>query len=221
MRVYRFLSILLVSLLLLTFFSALPVHASPSWNVQNVDVNGANQGSNGYCPIVVDSNNTSHIVYTDTSIGNPNNYIWYEIPSVMYASWTSSGWSTQKIAGGDAFSLVLDANGNPHVLYGIPLGALYYASWTGTNWASQIVDPNNTGFGSLALDSAGNPHVAYTDGTTVKYASWTGSNWNIQTVDTSSEEIPFSLSLALDQNNTPYIMYGYKANYMDNSTGIN
>jgi hypothetical protein len=127
------------------------------------------------------------------------------IQFVVYASSNGSGWSNQTIGGGVAFSLVLDADYSPHVLYGGYEG-LMYASWTGTNWTHQTVDVNGAGFGSVALDSSGNPHVAYTDGKAVKYAKWTGSNWTIQTVDTYSE-IPYQLSLALDKNNTPYILY--------------
>jgi hypothetical protein len=54
-----FLSLLLLSTLLLTFLAA-PAHAELSWNVQTVDENAAGIG-NGYCPIAVDSNNNPHI----------------------------------------------------------------------------------------------------------------------------------------------------------------
>jgi len=195
MRVYSFLSTLFLSILLLTFCSAAQVHAIPNWNVQIVDVNGAREGNGRICPIVVDSNSNPHIAYTSP----------YSDSKVTYASSNGSLWSTQIIASGNAFSLVLDANDNPHILY----TGLTYASWKGSKWTSQIVDPTDPNtLGALALDSFGNPHVAYTDGQAVKYASRIGSTWNIQIVDAYSE-IPFQLSLALDSNNTPYILYGF------------
>lgn len=212
MRISTILSAVLLSLLLVAFLSAVPVHAALSWNVQTVDTRGAGIG-NGYCPIVVDSNNTPHIAYTNLV---DSTYF------VMYASWNGSSWNTQTVSQGMAFSLVFDSNDNPHILFKSGwFEPLKYASWTGAKWVTQTVDKNGAGFGVVALDLSGNPHVAYTDGTTVKYASLVGSNWNIQTVDTyKTGEIPFQLSFSLDRNNTAYIMYGSPSSYVDNNTGI-
>ena len=217
-----FLSLLLLSMLLLAFCSTAPAQASLSWSVQTVDDYGSATG-NGYCPIVVDSNNTAHIAYTDWSEGTEHAWPWW---FVMYASWNGSGWSTQKVSNGSAYSLVLDANSNPHILYSYyapvypsPKG-LMYASWTGSSWISQTVDVNGAGFGMVALDSSGNPHVAYTDGTSIKYAILKGSSWSIQTVDTYNlGDLAFRLSFALDKNNTPYIMYS-PSSYADYSQAV-
>jgi len=103
------------------------------------------------------------------------------------------------------------ANDTPHVLYEGWSG-LAYATWNGSNWINQIIDikkeHSSDSFGVVALDSSGNPHIAFTNGAEVKYASWTGSNWNIQTVDSYSS-IVGKLWLALDSNNTAYILYSY------------
>jgi hypothetical protein len=142
----------------------------------------------------------------------------------MYATWDGSSWNTLTVANGDAFSLALDANGSSHILYRSGAALMYAYAWrTNTVWAIQTVDRTfRNGFGVIALDSRGNPHVAYTDGTTVKYASLTGSTWNIQTVDTYvAGGISEQLSLAIDQNNTPYIMYSIPSSNEDKSTGIN
>jgi hypothetical protein len=201
-----------LSILLLAFCSTAPAQTSLSWSVQTVDENGAAMG-NGYCSIVVDSNNTAHIAYTDWNESTVRQFPYY---FVMYASWNGSGWSTQKVSEGFAYSLVLDANNNPHILY----SPLMYASWTGSSWISQTVDPNGAGYGVVALDSYGNPHIAYTDGTSIKYAIWTGSSWNIQTVDTYKPgDLAFRLSFALDKNNIPYIMYS-PSSYADYSQAI-
>jgi hypothetical protein len=49
------------------------------------------------------------------------------------------------------------------------------------------------------------------------YAAWTGSSWTTQTVDSSEKVINSALSLALDSNNTPPILYAQSPN----SNGIN
>ncbi len=200
-----FLSLLLSSMLLVTYCSATPAHAAASWNVQTVDADAAGTG-NGYCPIAVDSNNNPHIAYTNLQ---GNDFL------VMYAAWTGSGWNKQEIANGFATDFALDNNNNPHILYETGVyGGLMYASWTGLKWDIQTVNTNRTVYASLALDSSGNPHAAYSDGTSVKYASRNGSTWTIQTVDTGTE-IPFQVSLALDSNDNPQILYspgGYPIN---------
>ncbi len=188
---YASLSVLLIFLLLLTFCSIAPVHASPTWNVQTLDTNTPDLG--GYCPIVLDSNGYPHIAYTSNDLGG-----------VVYASWNGSGWNIQKVANGTAFDLAVDANNNPYILYDGLTGGLMYATWTGTNWASQTVDKNG-GAGSIALDSAGNPHIAYFVGDNIEYAGWTGTDWNTQTVDTV--KTPFRISLAINSNNTAYLLY--------------
>jgi hypothetical protein len=198
MRVYAFLSILSVSMLLLAFCQTAPVHAAASWNVQTVDTRAAGQG-NGYCPIVVDSDNVPSIAYSGY------NYPPYTYGIVRYARWNGSGWSTQEVDPyADTFDLELDANGNPHILYG--LSVLKYASWTGLNWSIQTVGTAGSAYAALALDSAGHPHVAFSTHETLYYASRSGSNWTTETVDTGTD-IPIQLSLAMDSNDKPYIMY--------------
>jgi hypothetical protein len=61
--------------------------------------------------------------------------------------------------------------------------------------------------------------VNYVTWTTVKYASLTGSSWQIQTVDNLPANVAAGqLYLALNQSNTPYIMYGYSP--YDNGTEL-
>ncbi len=217
MRAQVVLTAFFLFILLFSLSSLMSVQAALSWNAQTVDENGSAIG-NGYCPIIVDSNNTIHMAYTDWSEGTVSQFPHY---FVMYARWNGTGFSTQKVSEGFAYSLVLDAKGNPHILYGAE--GLMYASWTGTDWVSQTVDINGDGFGMIALDSYDNPHIAYKgDLNTVKYASWTGTNWDTQTVDKlqdPSQEVPFRLSFALDKNNTPYIMYS-PSSYADYSQAI-
>src|SRR5665647_615638 len=206
------LALVLIALFLtssVTVLSATSTKTETTWNIQTVDTNGERYG-NGYSAIAIDSNNNPHILYTR---GIRDSKFWTS--ELMYASWSNSSWSIQRIDSGDAFDLVLDANNNPHVLYGGK--GLMYAIWTGSNWTTQTVD-EEFGYGSLALDSSGNPHVAYTsryggnETYRLRYGSWTGSNWSIQTL-TESENIPFRVFLALDKNNVTYLMYGYSTTH--------
>jgi hypothetical protein len=59
---HAFLSLLLLFILLATGCSAVPVYAASSWNVQIVDENSYLYDD--HCPIVVDSNNNPHILYS-------------------------------------------------------------------------------------------------------------------------------------------------------------
>jgi len=199
MQAYTFLGILLMFLPLSAIFMTVPVHADLMWGIQVVDE--ANGIGNWYCPIVVDADNNPHIAYSGA-------------PKMRYASWNGTDWNIQQIEYADAHDLALDADGNPHITF----GSLAYASWTGTKWDIQTVTTNHTVYSSLALDSSGNPHIAYITGNELQYASQNEANWNIQTVDTSPE-INYGVSLALDSNDTPYIMYSTPSSYVDRSIG--
>jgi len=197
-----FLSLLLLSTLLLTFLAA-PAHAELSWNVQTVDKDAAGIGY-GFCPIAVDSNNNPHIAYSGA-------------PQTRYASWNGSGWNIQQIPSyAFAHDLALDANDDPHITLGNA-----YATWNGTGWDIQTFTSDGGVFSSLALDSSGNPHVAYITVDKLKYATRNGSNWTIQTVtednNLPSFDIDMRLSLALDSNDTPYIMYYTHSSYVDDN----
>jgi hypothetical protein len=215
---------MLSALFLTALVTAMPSTAQTTspWTAQIVDTN-AYAYTNGYCPLVLDSSGNPHFAYTGFRINADR----FSTPLVMYASWNGTGFNLQQIAVGTAFSLVLDHADNPHILYGAgseasSFGPLMYASWTGSSWARGTVDNSYLhGFGVVALDSADKPHVAYTDGQTVKYATGSGSSWNRVTVD-KGLNTPFYLSLALNAENTPYIMYQAPGSeYVDSKTGLN
>jgi hypothetical protein len=199
-------TLMFVALFLTGLIAALPSTAQneQAWTTQTVDTSGY-AWSNGHCPITLDSKGNPHIAYTGIRIAD-----WSSTPLVMYASWNGTGLSTKEIAQGNAFSLALDRDDNPHILY-TPFGmrgydgSLIYASWTGKEWTNQTVESKGVGYGVVALDSSGIPHIAYIVGQEVKYASWTDSNWTIQTVDTFPE-IPI-VTLAIDKNGTAYVLY--------------
>jgi hypothetical protein len=193
---------------------AVQVKAEELFWVQTIDRNASGTG-NGYCPIVIDSNNLPHIAYTGVAADSTGDMTF----CVRYASWNGTCWNTQTIDQGMAYSLVLK-NGNPYILYGSSKG-LICASWNGYQWVTNIVDKDGAVFGVITSDSSGNLYVAYNDGTNIKYASGSGSNWNIQTIPTHEQGIIAYLSCQLDKNNTPHIMYYSESTYFDKSTGVN
>jgi hypothetical protein len=210
-----FLSIFFIATLLLTFCSALPVHADPEWNIQTVD---SSTFSNAF--IALDSNGTLHVAYTHVfSFGRNLVY------GCEYARWNGSAWNSQNVVGGtvinvtyfgtvfpivsnDALSgFALDAHDNPNIIYNPGNGGLMYAGgWaTAAAWLNQTIDPHGES-GSLAFDSHGALHIAYFSNGAVKYARWNTTGLDIQTVD-SSETSLSGISLGFS-NSTPYIMYG-------------
>jgi hypothetical protein len=79
-------------------------------------------------------------------------------------------------------SLVLDADGNPHISYSDDTYKdLKYARWDGTEWQVETVESDGDvgSYSSLALDNAGNPHISYlyTSGGQyqLKYTYWDGA----------------------------------------------
>lgn len=204
------LAIIAASSLLVSFF-ALPVFGgkAPKWSYQTV----ATGGSFGTICMVLDSHDNPHIVY------NGANGI------MFYAKWENSNWKIQDIIqGGDPISLALDSKDIPHILFKGANGITYYASLRGASWSYQAVPAGNRY--SLALDKQDNLHIAYGTQLLVRdyppgvtnnfyalnYASWNGTSWNSQVVQqqiSSSDTI----SLALNSNGNPSVMYGNDTYY--------
>jgi hypothetical protein len=199
MQSHNVLSVLFLSVLVFTSGSIVPVTAEQQWDIQVVSKDATYIGS-GYCPINVDSEGNPHIAYSGS-------------PDLGYMSWTGSEWNNQKLqTTAFAYDFELDANDTPHII----LGSLDYATWNGTQWDFQTISTDYTVYSSLALDSLGNPHVAYVSGDELKYATQNGSNWVTYTVTTGNlSGIAYRLSLALDSNDTPHIMYYSDVSFVD------
>jgi hypothetical protein len=193
------------------------VLCEPAWKTQLVDPYGA-AGS-----LAVDSKGTPHIAYTTAFISNDSS----ASGGLQYAVLIGKNWTTNTVdPNGSDPSLALDSQDQPHIAYD-GAGGLKYASLNADSWSMQTIDTSEKGYGSeLALDSNANPHVVYFAYNTVqngenrnvtaalRYAVFNGHGWNIQTVDT----LPYSgptlpLSIALDSNDYPHILYTYQADY--------
>jgi hypothetical protein len=194
--------------------SSAPANSSSAWDIQTIDIRGAGAYTFNSQLVVLDSNDMPHIVYSKF-IDWDKSFTRF----VMYESWNGLGWSTQAIGIGTPYSLVLDDNNTPHLVY----GCIDYATFNGTNWVTQNIENVGGNFGAITLDSSGKPNVAYTDGKAVKYASQTGSRWDIQTIEILNPEynVPFQVSIALDQKDTAYVLYGYPSSYEDKNTNMN
>ena len=146
---------------------------------------------------------------------------------IRLASWNGTSWQISTVFSGDTgwySSLAFDSQNRPCISFcdntGNNSGYLQYAYYDGSTWHVQNVD--TIGFGtigiqiSMKLDNLGNPHILYESyaatynstgsGCQLKYASWNGSAWIIQVVDNSSDMI-IAPSLALNQNQNPYVSY--------------
>lgn len=218
------------ALILIASFLILPVvltsvtsaNTEPAWNTQTLD---AYAWAGGNCPIAVDANNVTHIAYMDFPTGTN---------TLVYASYDGVAWTNQTVVSGNVhvvFSLVLDSKGNPYILYnpdslGSVVNPLILATRNENNWTIQNTVTSYADTATLMLDSNGNPHIAYTTGVELKYgdswvgsaldyASWKGDTWNIQTIDSTMNDSFTAVSLALDQNNKPYILYSLMSNSSD------
>jgi outer membrane protein assembly factor BamB len=175
------------------------------WTIQTVDNIGS---GGGYCSLALDSKGLPHLSYYDSEPG-----------CLKYASLNGSKWSIEVVdtnGVGQASSLAIDANDNPHISYCNNYGtSLKYAVKTGASWSFQTVDQNVDvmWYTTIGLDSSGYPHIAYFDNlfNNVKYASLVGTQWRVETVVHAGGP----LSMALDSNGTPYIVYhnNYALNY--------
>ncbi|MCX7716408.1 MAG: hypothetical protein N2Z73_03230, partial [Endomicrobia bacterium] len=183
-----------------SYMDAPDVFMSSYWVGQTVDT----QGDVGRCVCIdVDSNNYPHIAYVDSTNSN-----------VKYAKWTGSSWSTYTIVVGNKSSMDVLNNSNIYISY-YNNQTLKCAKWDGSSWSSEDVLSNAIGYcTSIAVGSNNVPHIIYgcydymvDMDYVLKYAKKTESSWNVSTVDKNIQYNEKSISIALDSNNYPHIVY--------------
>jgi hypothetical protein len=169
--------------------------------------------------------------------GNPAiGYGGYHINmGLEYAHLDGSAWSFEKVADGVGWgkigeagtgyfsSLVIDPEGNPHIVYNNGMkgdsASLMYATKNGTVWTNTVISQKEQNYNpSMVLDRDGLLHVAWIpidSSGSIKYAEQDGSgNWLVKSVantyDSSSDKNRhpgYQLSLALDSAGNPHISY--------------
>jgi hypothetical protein len=101
-------------------------------------------------------------------------------------------------------SLVLDAQGDPHVIY--VYRGLQHAWRDETGWHTETVDPHGSSCATAAMDSHGYVHAAYVGDDAVWYVRQHAWGWGVaeQVRDGASYPCP---SLALDGDDYPRVAY--------------
>ena len=174
------------------------------WQIQIVDRDLTDWDTVMSNSLALDKDNNPHISYSV-------NYL-NELPTLNYAVWDGSSWQIEDIESGfltyAATSLVLDAEGFPHISYiEEDIDNLKYAYQDASGWNFQLVDNGliDRISSSLALDQSGYPHISYTYDDSLRYAFQDASGWQILTVDKAGV---FEVSsLALDRYGYPHLSY--------------
>ncbi len=187
------------------------------WNIQQID---PQSGEIDYtCSLAVGADGTRHVLWYQ--YGGPGGGFFLH---VKYAALRNGAWMARTVdfdgQSGKWNSMVLDAQGNPHVTYDSFLkGELKYAYWDGKEWKRTVVDSpnispnglNSHGPGnSLVLNGEGKAQISYEEDSTVKYAWERDSSWKIDIVDNvtlSGSWIGYRTRQALDPQGNPHIVY--------------
>lgn len=174
------------------------------WQIETV-VTFVATGYDTSLSFALDAADQPHVSYYD-----------YDLKLLRYARQVGGVWQSETVDPeeyrGAGCSLVVDAQGYPHVSYSGD--GLMYARYDGSTWRRTQVD-NDWSAGSrssLALDGHGRPHIAYNvwnyPDHELRYAWLDGFDWQIELVDVAGETGRFeSMSLAMDAGNQPHIAY--------------
>jgi hypothetical protein len=187
------------------------------WNIQQIDPQA---GLIDYsCSLAIAPNGTRHVLWYQ--YGGPGGGYYLHL---KHAVLTNGAWVARTVdfegQTGKWNSLVLDAQGNPHVSYDSFLkGQLKYAYWDGKEWKHTVVDSpaisadgaNSHGLGSsLVLNREGKAQISYETDTTLKYATEKDGAWKIETLDSvtvSGSWMGFRTRQALDPQGNAHIVY--------------
>lgn len=173
------------------------------WHEETID------DSSSYTSLAVDAGGTLHTAYVKSF-------------KIWYAYRDNSGWHTQSLedVSGQRWlsptSLVLDAQGYPHIAFDKSAFSLGYLYQDAAGWhAETVLQTANSDFyeaaTAIALTGSGQPRIAfYTDvAKTLNYASRGPAGWNVETVETLGSDVPKQVSLGLASGGYPRMVYGH------------
>jgi plastocyanin len=162
-------------------------------------------------------------------------------PSVMLASFGSSGWTRTAVTGMNAVgkavglapevadknnyplpgvqtSLALDSAAKHHIVWSTPGGGVFYSDDTGGSFGQKETITTDQAFGvSIALDASGTPWVSYLQGVTLTVATKGANGWTTDDVATigGAPGLPaLRTAIAVGSDNEPVVAYG------DNGTTV-
>jgi hypothetical protein len=187
-----------------------------SWLITLVD-DDADTGH--FTDLALDQQGQPHISYAYYAYFQPGSEF-HPATELRYARLTAGQWLTETAQAGTTHHYPLLAIDNEDQLHAIyqdrAHSQWYYIYQTQSGWASEPISLTTTQYPSVAftLDSAGNPRIAYYDSEAdLRYAYRTNVGWFSQLV-TAAAGAPsehFDVSLALDTNDAPHILYHHLA----------
>ena len=166
--------------------------------------------ASGFCSLVLDSKQRPHISYPAGT-------------GVVHSYWDGEKWQRQ-FANVHArvidyyTSIALDLKDNPSISFYEEAGAgnaqlrLRIVVWNGSYWDLRTVDPDvgSGKFNSMAINSQGYPEIGYGNveykNVSLRYARWNGQTWNVEVLESTATG-KWSVSMVLDKNDTPHIVY--------------
>ena len=115
-------------------------------------------------------------------------------------------------------SIAIDSSDRVHLIY-CSQYHLYYAALSGTTWLTQPIELGDAVWAyDLTVDKMGKPHVAYialdspmVSTGSLRYAILSGTTWITQTIEDTAYIFGGELSMAMQENGRPYILYRYTA----------
>ncbi|EGG94167.1 PKD domain containing protein [gamma proteobacterium IMCC1989] len=152
-------------------------------------------------------NNIPYVAYTD--VVNSNKGV---VKKLKGAFWETVG-DPQSVGGAHSFSIIVDSNGVPYTVYR-DIGIFYnpiITRFNGTAWEriggeGFPYDGSNV---SISIDSSNTLHLLSKDYPSSDIKRFNGVAWEILGEKPFAEDSALGLSMSLDSNDVPYVIYTY------------
>lgn len=172
-----------------------------SWNISVLD---SSNNSESYLSFVIDSNDNSHMTYTNSSMDLF--YLYMTNPSGTPSIEIIDSTMTQEC------DIAVDSLGYPIIVYQDGTDDwLRYAWKNATGWNKGIVDGDVEGrYPSIVFDSSDYPHIAFYGRACcygLNYIKWNGVEWINETIESEWHYQSGTLTLVLDSADNPHILY--------------